>query len=97
MKTLDNKTITFKDKPVVDEHEVPYTTEMCIKLVLENSAYLSSSDIIKASGILARLKADDGKIELSDTDYEFVKQWSATYLPLVSKGLVFLDYFNQLQ
>ncbi len=95
MKSLQNKVIEFKGKPLLDETAVELTVKTVLKAVLENSAYTNSSEIIKAGRILVKVEADP-EISLAEDDYEFVKKWASVYPPLVNKGLMFLDFFNQL-
>lgn len=97
MKTLENKTFTFKDGPVTDHTGKPYDTFSVIKTVLEESPYGGARDIIKAARINSSLKVVDDKINLEDADYEFIKLWAEMFTPLTSKGLVFLDFFQQLE
>jgi len=97
MKILDNKAITFKGKPVIaGEDNSPLDTFALIQSVLENSAYQNSSEIIKASLILGKLKIEDGKLSIEDADYEFIKRFANVYQPLVSKGLLFAEFYQQL-
>ena len=95
MKTIENIECNFKGQPLLDETAKPLTTKGIIRAILENSAYQNSADIIKAARILSKVEADS-IISLDDADYEFVKQWASIYPPLVNKGLMFLDFFNQL-
>lgn len=97
MKTLDNKQIMFNEKPVTNQNEVPHTTGSIIKDLLENSAYSSSADLLKASQILNKLQPTAEKLNFEDDDFAFIKRYSAVFVPMVTKGLVFLDFYKQLE
>lgn len=68
-----------------------------IQVILEGSLYQNSRDIIKASKILANLKVVDDKINIEDEDFKFFKQWAEVYPPVVNKGLMFADFYQQLE
>lgn len=96
MKTIVNKPILFNDKPVIDENQKPHTTYSLIKAILENSAYASSAEIIKASSIISKLR-DEDELSFDDEDFGFVKRLASQFPPTISKGLVFLEFYQILE
>src|SRR5262245_45142536 len=97
MKLLDNKVIMFKDAPVLGEQSKPLDTFALITVILEGSAYPSSKEIIKAARILGNVKVENNQINLEDEDFKFIKQWATVYQPIVNKGLLFREFFEQLE
>lgn len=97
MKTLENKGFMFKGKPVTGEGNSELKTMELIQVILENSQYTTSKDLLRAAKVLGTLKVVDDKINLEDEDFKFVKQWADTYTPVVSKGLIFADFYQQLE
>ncbi len=98
MKTIENKLVTFKKQPLLDETASELTVKKVVVAVLQNSVYQNSSEIIRASRILSKIDAETSAetFSVEDADYEFIKQWASVYQPIVNKGLMFLDFFNQL-
>jgi len=97
MKTLENKSFMFKGKPVTGEAGKDLMTMDLVQVILENSQYTTSKEIIRAAKIMANLKVVDDKINLEDEDFKFLKTWADIYTPLVSKGLIFVDFYQQLE
>ena len=97
MKIIQNKSVVFKGVQLNDENKNPLDTLKLFKIVLENSSYDAAGSIMKAIKIEANLKAEDGNITLDDVDYEFLKKWSLAYAPLHQKGLMFADFYKQLE
>lgn len=82
---------------MINEDATELDTINVLRIILENSLYATSKDIIKASKILNNLKVVDDKINLEDEDFKFIKLWAETYAPLTNKGLLFVDFFKQLE
>ena len=97
MKTLLNNKIFFKDKPVTDENGHEFDVLSLIKIVLENSAYDTTGSLMQANKIYGKLAEKDGTIDLEDADYEFIKKWTAVYVPLLQKGLIFTAFYEALE
>jgi len=97
MKILDNKEMVYKDKPIMTGDGEVFNTFSLLKTILESSAYQNSSELIKASVILGKLKVEEGKLNIEDVDYEFIKRFAQVYQPLVSKGLLFSEFYQQLE
>ncbi len=96
MKIIENKKFSFKGVPIIDEAKEQYTTLSLMKTVLENSQYDFSASLMQALKVIQKLVDQDGKINLEDTDYEFIKKWCLVYAPLLQKGLAFGEFFEQL-
>lgn len=97
MKTIENKELVFKSIPLTDEKKSPLTTLALFRTILENSAYDSAGSLMKAIKVEANLKDEDGSIILDDSDFEFIKKWALVYTPLIQKGLVFAEFYKQLE
>ena len=97
MKILDNKEMVYKDKPIMTGDGEVFNTFSLLKTILESSAYQNSSELIKASVILGKLKVEEVKLNIEDVDYEFIKRFAQVYQPLVSKGLLFSEFYQQLE
>lgn len=96
MKPVENKVISFRGQPIKDDATgIPFKTLDLIKIVLENSQYASSSDVIRASVILGKLVDADGVIGIEDPYFDFIAKQVSSYLPLAQKGLAFLEFFQQ--
>jgi hypothetical protein len=96
MKTLQNKEYSYKGKPLLEDTGKAITTFFLLTSILEGSVYQNSTEIIKATLILAKLKVEDGKINIEDADYEFIKKFANVYQPIVSKGLMFAEFYQEL-
>ena len=96
MKIIENKELQYKGKPILDETGKPLTYLFLFTNILEGSVYQNSMEIIKATTILGKLKEEDGKLNIEDADYEFIKRFANVYQPLVSKGLMFAEFYQQL-
>ncbi len=96
MKIVENKKISFKGVPVIDEKQEQYTTLALIKTVLENSQYDFSASLMQALKVVGKIKDEEGKLNLEDSDYEFIKKWCLVYAPMLQKGLAFGEFFEQL-
>lgn len=99
MKIIENKPIVFKGIILtdVDSNKGNLTTLSLFKVVLENSSYDSAGSLMKAIKVESNLKDEDGKINLDDADFDFLKKWSLQYQPLLHKGLMFAEFFKQLE
>lgn len=97
MKTLENKGFMFKGTLVKGDGDKELKTADLIQVILENSQYTGSKEIIRAAKILANLKVVDEKINIEDDDFKFLKTWADVYTPVVSKGLIFVDFYQQLE
>lgn len=97
MKILNNQKLSFKDVPLLGDDQVQYDTLSILKVILENSSYDASPSLIKAARLAGSLKEEDGKINIEDADFEFIKGLAAKYMPLLQKGLVFVEFYKQLE
>jgi len=98
MITLENKTFKMLNGQVmkdIDNKEI--NTLLMLEAVLMGSAYESSSQVLMAGKILNKIKDREGKIELEDSDFSFIKQWVSKFPPIVSKGTLFLEFLQQFE
>ncbi len=97
MRILENKKFTRNDVPIKNEQGEDLTTLKLIETVLTFSSYKTSAQVIMASKILSNLKENNGVVEVSDSDYAFIREHASIYQPLVSAGVTFADFFKQLE
>ncbi len=99
MKVIHNiSPLTYKDLPLTDEKQAELSTVSLIKTVLENSAYSSAGEIMKAVKVVDKITPDEeGNITLDDADFDFIKGWVDQYKPLLEKGLIFASFFAQFE
>ena len=74
--------------------ELESTTQTLIEGCLDNYPYQNLLDVKTAFKIELKLKVEDNKINLEDSEFDFIKAKIESFVPYLQGGLVFMPFFK---
>lgn len=99
MKYID-QILIFKKDGEIHQHfnssniKVDSTTQSLIEGCLDNYPYTNIGDITRAFKLGLKLKVEEAKIALEDSEFEFVKAKVESFVPYLNIGTVFIPFFK---